>query len=276
MGLQFNALLRDNGIDPVQVRLLRHQTTLPNGDTPFELFDRDPAAFELYQSYQPRKRRAWFEGAYWATFVGRRDGSTMFTGLYAVGDPAPATEPFPFTPVGQQGPVDPDDRYPLHLAEPLRDKIGLLYIEWSGGPSGKRAWVQRAENQNKEIVGLYPKEATDRFPGFGNFIRPVSDIVRLPLPWREELARAKGVYLLTCPRTREHYVGSARGGDSFLGRWEQYAKDGHGGNVLLMAREPSDYQVSILEVAGQFDSDAEILALEARWKRKLQPLLCAN
>lgn len=96
MGLRFNALLRDSGIDPAQVRLLRHQATLPNGATPFELFDRDHAAFELYQSYQPRKRRAWFLGDYWATFVGRRDGSTMFTGLYAVGEAAPATEPFPF------------------------------------------------------------------------------------------------------------------------------------------------------------------------------------
>lgn len=110
-----------------------------------------------------------------------------------------------------------DDLYPPQLIEPLRDKIGVLYIEWGGGPSGKRAWVQRAESQDKEIVGLYPKEATDGFPGFGNFIKPVSDILRLPLPWREELARVKGVYLLTCPRTREHYVGSARGGDSFLG-----------------------------------------------------------
>ena len=54
------------------------------------------------------------------------------------------------------------------------------------------------------------------------------------------------------------------------------ARDGHGGNILLMQRESSDYQVSILELAGQFDSDAEILALEQLWKLKLQPSLCAN
>lgn len=89
MGLNFTSLLREADIDPAQVRLLRHQTTLPNGLTPFELFDRDRdrALFDEYQSYQKHARRSWFNGRYWSTFVGRRNGSTMFTGLYRVGDP---------------------------------------------------------------------------------------------------------------------------------------------------------------------------------------------
>lgn len=276
MGLKFSSLLVDAGVEPAQVRLLRHQTILPNGLTPFELFDRDPAGFEEYQSYQTHTRRPWFAARYWATFVGRRNGSTMFTGLYHVGEPTLITDPYQFNPTGQQFAGGVDDRYPLRLADELSDYVGQLYVEWGGGPSGKKAWVQRADKQDKQIVGLYPKEATDQFPGFGSFIEPLSRIPDLPLTWQEELARAKGIYLLTCPRTKEQYVGSARGGDSFLGRWRQYAKDRHGGNVLLIAREPSDYQVSILEVAGQFDSDAEILALERHWKRKLQPTLNAN
>jgi len=273
MGLNFNSLLIEAGIDPAQVRLLRHQTSLPSGITPFELFDRDRAQFEEYQAYQTHANQSRFAAPYWATFVGRRNGSTMFTGLYCVGQPELVAEPYGLATTGEQYPGGVDDRYPLHLADELRDRIGLLYIEWGGG---KKAWVQRADNQNKRIVGLYPKEATEHFPGFGSFIKPLSALPGLPLTWQEELARVKGVYLLTCPQTKQHYVGSARGGESFWGRWQQYVRDGHGGNVLLRAREPSDYQVSILEVAGQFDSDAEILALEARWKRKLQPLLCAN
>ena len=62
------------------------------------------------------------------------------------------------------------------------------------------------------------------------------------------LSASRGVYLLTCPKTREQYVGSATGGDGFHGRWLSYARDGHGGNVGLKSRDPSDYQVSILEV----------------------------
>jgi hypothetical protein len=276
MSLRFNGLLSGNGIDLTQVRLLRHQTTLPNGLTPFDLFDRDRPSFEKYQSYQPQVRRSYFKGRYWATFVGLSDGSTLFSGLYHVGWPEPVEEPYIFGPTGQQFGGGVDDLYPLRLANELSNYIGLLYIDWGGGPSGKRAWVQRADGQDKPIVGLYPKDGPAQFPGLGAFIKSLSELAGLPPTWTQELARAKGVYLLTCPRTGEHYVGSARGSDGFLGRWREYVADGHGGNLILKAREPSDYQVSILEVAGQFDSDEAILELEQRWKQKLQPRLCGN
>jgi hypothetical protein len=84
------------------------------------------------------------------------------------------------------------------------------------------------------------------------------------------LAAVRGVYLLTCPRTNEQYVGAAHGGDGFLGRWLGYARSGHGGNVGLKSRDPSDYRVSILEVAASSASVEDILAMEARWKDKLQ------
>ncbi len=76
--------------------------------------------------------------------------------------------------------------------------------------------------------------------------------------------------MLTCPKTREQYVGSAAGADGFHGRWLSYARDGHGGNVGLKSRDPSDYQVSILEVAGSVATFEDILAMEALWKQKLQ------
>jgi len=50
--LKFNALLRDEGIDPADVRLLRHQTGKVRGRTPYVLWRDDPAAFERYQSTQ--------------------------------------------------------------------------------------------------------------------------------------------------------------------------------------------------------------------------------
>jgi hypothetical protein len=77
----------------------------------------------------------------------------------------------------------------------------------------------------------------------------------------------RGVYLLTCPRTSQQYVGPADGADGFLGRWLEYARSGHGGNVALKDHELSDYRVSILEVAG---TNEDLLAMEARRKAKLQ------
>jgi len=38
----------------------------------------------------------------------------------------------------------------------------------------------------------------------------------------------------------------------------------------VRSRDPSDYQVSILEVAGTSTSEEELMTMEARWKMKLQ------
>ncbi|MFX8523724.1 hypothetical protein ABTM10_19505, partial [Acinetobacter baumannii] len=71
-------------------------------------------------------------------------------------------------------------------------------------------------------------------------------------------------------RTREQYVGMASGAGGFLARWREYSATRHGGNVGLKSRDPSDYQVSILETVGISATDADLLALEGRWKAKLQ------
>jgi hypothetical protein len=78
------------------------------------------------------------------------------------------------------------------------------------------------------------------------------------------------VYLLTCPKTKEQYVGSATGSNGFWGRWMNYVQTGHGGNIALKSRNPSDYQVAVLEVAGTAASTDDILAMEGLWQRKLQ------
>jgi hypothetical protein len=62
----------------------------------------------------------------------------------------------------------------------------------------------------------------------------------------------------------------AAGQFGFWQRWLEYKQTGHGGNVALKSRDPSDYQVSVLEVAGTAATDADIAAMETRWKLKLQ------
>jgi len=93
----------------------------------------------------------------------------------------------------------------------------------------------------------------------------------LPARWVDVLKISRGVYLLTCPKTREQYVGSAYGEDGFWSRWHEHARTGRGDAIKLKSREPSDYQVSILEVAGTSTSDEEIIQAENLWKEKLQP-----
>jgi hypothetical protein len=86
----------------------------------------------------------------------------------------------------------------------------------------------------------------------------------------QALRASNGVYLLTCPKTKEQYVGKADGAEGFWGRWQEYVRTGHGGNVALKSRDPGDYQVSILEVAGTAATPEVIAKMEILWKKKLQ------
>lgn len=51
-----------------------------------------------------------------------------------------------------------------------------------------------------------------------------------------------------------------------------YVQNSHGGNIGLKSRDPSDYRVSILEVAGSAVSVEETIATEQLWKAKLQSI----
>jgi hypothetical protein len=145
--------------------------------------------------------------------------------------------------------------------------IGRLIIEWG---DGKLSWIQRADRQNKLVVELRREFKEPDFPGFLNFIEPLSKLDDLARSWVTPLQSSKGIYLLTCRKTKEQYVGSATGEEGFWGRWQEYAKTGHGGNVALKSRNPSDYQVSILEVAGTASTPEDIMRMERHWKSKLQ------
>jgi hypothetical protein len=74
---------------------------------------------------------------------------------------------------------------------------------------------------------------------------------------------------LVCEETGKQYVGSAKGDQSLLGRFLDYARDGHGGDVGLREharRHPRRYQMTVLAV---LNADYELLTVENAWKEKL-------
>ena len=268
--LRFDILLAEASIEPAEVRLLRHQTRLPDGRTPLELWRMDHEGFERWQSYQLTAQRAWFAGKWWASFMGLHDGRTLFAGLYEVGSPEPVTTSFTLADTGQTIGAGVDDHYPITLSDRLSAYAGKLYIDWGGGASGKRAWKQRADRGDKIITELHLEGDEAPYPGHMQLIAPVSHIAEAPPSWIVQLEAARGIYLLTCPRTGMLYVGSATGSRGFWGRWMNYEADGHGGNVALRTHERADWLVSILQVAGSADSLDTILAMENLWIAKLK------
>ena len=269
MLLKFNSILQATGLDPSEVKLLRHADRKSvKGRTIHELWRNDRPAFDLYQRVQAIERRKDFGDAkYWASFTCTFEGETVFLGLYKV----------QFAGVGKKDILRPNgeglDRageyheYRLTEMSEFQHLAGRLYVDWG---RGTRSWIQRADRQDKAIAELRREVQDPEFPGYAGFIRSLSDINKLPFGWKVALRSTRGVYLLTCPKTKEQYVGKADGEEGFLGRWLFYAATGHGGNVALKSREPSDYKVSILEVARSAASPLDILAMESRWKQKLQ------
>jgi hypothetical protein len=261
MTIYFRTLLADAGLEPKTVKVLRH--TIDRTDL-FAVWRNDRAAFETYQSIQQRKSRSYFVRPWWASFIALKDGRTCFVGMYRSALVGPVPEGF--GDVLSLGPANPaeHDHYECVPADELGEFAGRLFIEWVG-----RNWRQNGESAHA-VVELARAVRDPEFPGPLEFIRPLSDIAYLPEGWLSHLRQGKGVYLLTCPKTREQYVGKADGEDGFLGRWLNYVATGHGGNVRLRSRDPSDYQVCILEFAGSSATPKDIATMEERWKRKLQ------
>jgi hypothetical protein len=266
--LTLATLLNAANISPVDVRLLRHQDTrYPGLPTPYVMWRDDKARFEAYQKTQSFANSAALGNAYWASFVGLPGKETLFVGLYRILNVAPL-------PANRVHPVDGSieiagscNLYELEKQRELAAYEGRLLIEWG---TGYRSWIQRADKQPKPIVELRREFKEPDFPGYSGFIRNLSDIGSLPQGWISALSSARGVYLLTCPKTKEQYVGSASGNSGFFGRWHEYVASGHGGNIGLKSREPSNYQLSILETVGSAATERDILELEALWKAKLQ------
>jgi len=268
MPIMFNTILQSAGLLLKDVRLLRHRDNrAERGRTPYDLWRGNRPGFNLYQSIQSLDRRSELRSPYWASFVGTPEGGTLFVGIYNVKYRGLLEQDTPSPSMNGVDVAGSCDAYDLTLDTACSDLIDRLLIDW--GP-GTRAWVQRADKQDKRVRELRLEFKEPEFPGFLNFMSPLSKLDRVPKGWITALQFSRGVYLLTCPKTREQYVGSAYGAEGFWQRWQCYVQTGHGGNIALKSRDPSDYQVSILEVAGSASTSDEIIAMEQRWKAKLQ------
>lgn len=199
MPIMFNTLLHEANISLVNVRLLRHKDDrATKGRSPYELWRDKVEQFELYQSTQGINNRGKLNAGYWASFVGTPRDETLFVGLYAVKYRGLLEED---TPMPHKDDIDRAgscDVYDLTPDQVFDDLVGKLFIDW--GP-GFRSWIQRADKQDKRITELRPEFKEPDFPGFLNFMQPLSKLDSFPLSWVATLQSSKGIYLLTCPKT---------------------------------------------------------------------------
>ena len=163
MPIMFNTILLAAGFKLSEVRLLRHKDKrAAKGRTPYELWRDDHGQFDLYQSTQSLKNEGKLRAPYWVGFVGTPGDETLFVGIYGVKGRRLLEQD---TPKPQAEGVDEAGNYHVYELTPeprLGDLIGRLLIDW--GP-GERAWIQRADQQDKQITELRTEFKEPEFPG---------------------------------------------------------------------------------------------------------------
>ena len=152
----FNSILENVGISPQDTRLLRHHGRVSEiGKSPLSLWREERNKFVHYQETQAKNSSPNFLSKYWASFAATPDGSSLFLGIYTV----------QFVGILQESRVNiidggyleagSSDLYKNEHDRRLADLEGRLFIDWG---KGVRAWVQKAENQNKLVTELLPSE----------------------------------------------------------------------------------------------------------------------
>lgn len=266
--LTFNQVLAVAGLKPDGVRLLRHKDSTPKVHR--ALYDAAMSLDPRFAQYQERQGTpqviAHFRAAkYLAGFVAEPGtGRTVFAGVWERLDQRTVRKGNPFA---EESPESKAVEFDTRRLKVFDDYCGRLVIEWG---DAARAWVQRADNQDKAIVELRRVKQEPEFPGMREFRASLHEVEGLHQGWVQVLKNARGVYLIVRRKTGEQYVGSAYGADGFFGRWLGY-QDGHGGNVKMreLGAAASEYDVSILEAAGSEDTMEDICARETLWKEKL-------
>jgi len=166
------------------------------------------------------------------------------------------------------------DLEPSDLLATLR---GRLVVQWSKDAVN---WVKQGHAAAQFTVLEIADPAEVAFPGFDKLVidyATLLDVVESSRyrSWQAALGSVQAIYLITDSRTGQHYVGKADGSERLLGRWNTYARTGHGGNVALTALaglDPDhvrDFRFSILRVFGPDTPRVDVDTAEEHFKRAL-------
>jgi hypothetical protein len=263
-------LLVLRGFDPNRpTKLVRHQ------DARYDLHDLMRRGWlDAYQAFQSRPV---FDGCERiVSFIGTKGTKARLFGVYRVlgkRDGRDVPSPAGCPPEVGQGRYF----YELQREAGYEDLENRAVIEWG---KGALAWVQQLSN--KEVVELLPKgQLRPPFRDYLEFTLTYAELVELYThedanrEWHARLAAVAGTYLILATKTGAQYVGSAHGTEGIWGRWAQYARDGHGGNKLLIDLIASDsvypaaFSYSILQILPKSFGRSEVLRWEERYKEKL-------
>lgn len=280
MDLDLKDLLKEHEIDPSHVLVLRHTARPPQLRKVFAWLAADhPAAFNAYQQTQGKLvENEMKDATHVASFIGTTAGRALFVGLYRhSAPPALRTSAAIRAEPGYQVlesyglPIETKDRlwFDLRLQEDFHtDWKGKLVIKWPGRDIVWHRWAHRA---NFPITAIHEESRLCKPPGdYDEWDLSWDELRVLPESWKSKLREWRGVYLIFDKSDGKGYVGSAYGERNMLGRWQNYADKGDGGNKKLQTREPTNFRFSILEVVSHAMEEEKVIRREENWKIRLR------
>lgn len=282
--MEFNDILHKQKINPARVLVLRHRPPEPrlNKRLP-SLAAEKPDVFNAYQQTQGPRVETAMQGligrGYVASFIAHGPERALFVGLYRIASSRPMTYPefwahpahIEMRELGFIG--YSDERIPsvtwfdLQPLEALKDWKGKLIIKWT---PPEISWMRRAHRNSFAVRAILEDSAlVPPMPHWSEITLSWDELSPLPERWRSALSQWRGIYFIHDRSDRRGYVGSAYGADNLLGRWQNYAANGHGDNKLLKACDPANFVFSILQRVSPDMPQNEIVPLEQTWKKRL-------
>jgi hypothetical protein len=157
--------------------------------------------------------------------------------------------------------------FDLELTDFYASWKGRLVIEW---PPPELSWWRLANRNAIPISAILAESALDpAMPDWREIELEWEELTVLSPSWKSKLTEWRGIYYIFDTSDAKGYVGSAYGVDNLLGRWENYAKSGSGGNALLRNRDPRSFRFTILQRLSPDEDANDVIHLEGTWKKRL-------
>ena len=270
--MHLSSIFKEYGIDIEQTKLVRHPL---NKEDVREVYNRG-----MIEAYQSTHHTNCFDNCkYIAAFMGTNKTEALFIGIYEVIDSIAGSSVKEMMPEGYPYPEHFDNEhmyYKMKKLDVMSDMDKKLVIEWG---QATRSWYQWATN-DKEVLSISNRDEIE-FPGYEELILTYADLGHIVegenryRKWIDALKNVNGIYLI-CDTTRnKQYIGSTYNDDGILGRWTDYYKTHHGGDVDIKAHLKNypdafwDFQFTILRILPKNVTDKEAINIESTYKNKL-------